>query len=162
MADENKEIIDDLEGEFGTGFEDIAAKPFQTSFPRGTYDFLSTNVYLGRSAASNRKQMVMTCKIEVASTGEEFVGKVYTKTWGLKDEQNMEWLKRDMIALNIEPPKNPKDLIRVMNELTDIRFRGQLVPNKEDPDQYPPNLFLNRGAKLEGAASGGSAKAETF
>jgi len=37
-----------------------------------------------------------------------------------------------------------------------IKFAAQLVPNKEDPKQFPPNMWINRGARIiEGATSGG-------
>lgn len=157
---EQEEILAELEKEFDKGYEGIDARPFAVQFPRCTIKAEITNAYLARSTgASGRKQMVATCNIFECSAGDEFEGKTYTKTWGVENEQNLEWLKRDMLALDIVPPKNPKDLIRVMNELMGIKFSAQLVPNREDPEQYPPNMFLNRGARI---IEGGSGEKERF
>ena len=148
MDNEQQDIASEVDSQFGAGFADVDPRPFSLQFPRGTYSFEITNAYLSRSASgSNRKQLVAVTNIFEASTGDEFVGKTYTKTWGLEDEQNLEWLKRDMIALDIEPPKTGKDLLAIAQKLIGIRFTGQLVPNRDE--QYPANLFLNRGAKVE-------------
>lgn len=153
---EQEEVLAELEQEFETGYEGIDARPFAVQFPRCTIKAEITNAYLNRSSgASGRKQLVATCVLFECSTGEEYEGKTYTKTWGLENEQNLEWLKRDMLALDIVPPKNPKDLLRVINELMGMKFSAQLVPNKEDPEAFPPNMWLNRGARIEGGASGG-------
>lgn len=154
MPDDQTEIVADLESDFQDGFEGIEARPFAAQFPRGTYGLEITNAYLGRSGSSGRKQIVANCTVFEAPNAE-YIGKTYTKTWGLKDAQNIEWLKRDMIALDIKPPAGASDLPRVCNELMGIKLRGNLVPNREDPEQYPPNLFLNRGARVvEGSKEG--------
>lgn len=153
---EQDEVLEELEAAFGTGFEDIDPRPFAVQFPRCTIKAEVTNAYLNHSSGtSGRKQLVAVCNILECSAGEEFEGKTYTKTWGLENEQNLEWLKRDILALDIVPPKNPKDLIRVTNELMGIQFSAQLVPNREDPEQYPPNMWLNRGARVVGTVDGG-------
>ena len=155
MANEQEEVLAELEAEFGTGYEDIEPRPFAVQFPRCQIKAEITNAYLGRSSgASARKQLVATCVLFECSAGEEYEGKTYTKSWGLANAQNLEWLKRDMLALDIIPPKNPKDLLRVINELMGVKFSGTLVPSA-DPDQFPPNMWLNRGARiLEGASEG--------
>lgn len=153
---EQEEVLAELEADFGAGFEDIEARPFAVQFPRCTVKVEITNAFLARSSgAAARKQLVATCDIFECSAGEEYEGKTYTKTWGLANEQNVEWLKRDMLALDIVPPKNPKDLLRVANELAGVKFSAQLVPNREDPEQYPPNMWINRGARIIEGASGG-------
>ncbi len=152
---EQDEVLAELEQAFGAGYEEIEARPFAVQFPRCTIKAEITNAYLGRSSGTAaRKQLVATCVIFECSAGEEFEGKTYTKTWGLENVQNLEWLKRDMLALDIVPPKNPRDLNRVMNELMGIKFSAQLVPNREDPDQFPANMWLNRGARILEGASG--------
>lgn len=156
---EQDEVLVDLEATFGTGFEDVEARPFAVQFPRCTIKAEITNAYLNRSSgASNRMQLVAICKIFECSAGEEYEGKTYTKAWGLANEQNLEWFKRDMLALDIAAPKNPKDILRVINELMGICFTGQLVPNKEDPEQFPPNMWLNRGARIITAGDGKTAE----
>ncbi len=156
---EQDEVIAELESEFKTGYEGVEARPFAVQFPRCTIKAEIANAYIGRSASSGRKQLVAVCNILECSAGEEFAGKTYTKTWGLVDEQNMSWLKRDMLALDIVPPKDPKDLLRIVNELMGINFSAQLVPNREDSEQFPPNMFLNRGARV---LEGGSKDGERF
>lgn len=157
---EQDEILAELEAEFGGGYEGIDPRPFAVQFPRCTIKAEITNAFLGRSSGTSaRKQLVATCIILECSAGDEYEGKTYTKTWGLVNEQNLEWLKRDMLALDIVPPKNPRDLLRVANELAGVKFSGQLVPNREDPEQFPPNLWLNRGARV---IEGGSGEKERF
>ena len=157
MAEQEQEnVLAELEAEFETGYEGIEPRPFAAQFPRCTIKAEITNAYLNHSSgASNRKQLVATCILFECSAGAEYEGKTYTKTWGLENEQNLEWLKRDMLALDVVPPKNPKDLLRVINELMGIKFSAQLVPNKEDPEQYPANMWLNRGARIVEGATGG-------
>jgi len=155
MTNEQEEVIASLETEFQTGFEDIPARPFAVQFPRCSIKAEIVNAYLNRSSsASARKQLVAVCNVYECSAGEEFEGKTYNKIWGLENTQNLEWLKRDLQALDVAPPKNPKDLLRVVNELQGIKFSAQLTPNREDPDNYPPNMWLNRGARI----SDGNAK----
>ena len=158
---EQQEILDGLQNEFQDGYEGIDAIPFAAQFPRGQYKFVVTNAYVNRSAFSNRRQLVAATKTTDASTGDEYVGKAYTKTWGLENAQNLEWLKRDMLALDIAPPKDPRDILRIVNELMGVAFSGNLVPNREDPEQYPPNLFLNRGARIIDGGEGAEGSAGT-
>ncbi len=147
---EQDEILAELANEFKEGYEGIAARPFSAQFPRCTVTVEVTNTFINRSSGeANRKQMVATCNILECSAGEEFVDKAFSKSWGLENEQNLEWLKRDLLALDIAAPKNPKDLLRVMDELTGIKFKAQLVPNKEDAERYPANMWINRGARIE-------------
>lgn len=154
---EQDEVLAELESDFAEGYESIEARPFSVQFPRCKVCVEVTNAFLGRSTgAAARKQLVATCTIYECSAGTEFEGKTYSKSWGMENAQNLEWLKRDMLALDIVPPKNPKDILRVINELMGIKFAAQLVPNKEDPEQFPPNMWINRGARImEGASSGG-------
>ena len=152
---EQDEVLAELEEDFAEGYEGIDARPFMVQFPRCKVSVEVTNAFLGRSSgAAARKQLVATCTIFECSAGAEFEGKTYSKSWGMENAQNLEWLKRDMLALDIVPPKNPKDILRVINELMGIKFAAQLVPNKEDPEQFPSNMWINRGARIiEGAAS---------
>ncbi len=154
--EEQDEVLAELEAEFKEGYEGIDARPFSVQFPRCKVVVEITNAFLGRSTGeAARKQLVATCNILECSAGEEFEGKPYSKSWGMENEQNLEWLKRDMLALDIVPPKNPRDILRVINELISIKFVAQLVPNKQDPEQFPANMWINRGARiLEGATSG--------
>ena len=153
---EQDEVLAELEAEFSAGYEDIAARPFSEQFPRCKVKVEITNAFLNRSSGeANRKQLVATCTILECSAGEEFVNRTYSKSWGLENEQNLEWLKRDMLALDVVPPKNPKDLLRVANELTGIIFAAQLVPNKTDSEQYPANMWINRGARISDGADAG-------
>ncbi len=153
---EQEEILAELEQESETSFENVTPRPFAVQFPRCTIKAEITNAYINRSSCTTaRKQLVATCVLFECSAGEEYEGKTYTKTWGLINEQNLEWLARDMLALDIVPPKNPKDLLRVINELMGVKFSAQLAPNREDPEAFPPNMWLNRGARIiEGAAGG--------
>ncbi len=154
---EQDEVLVELKQDFAEGYEGIDARPFSVQFPRCKVGVEITNAFLGRSSgAAQRKQLVATCTIFECSAGEEFEGKTYSKSWGMENAQNLEWLKRDMLALDIVPPKDPQDILRVINELMGIRFAAQLVPNKEDAEQFPPNMWINRGARImEGASSTG-------
>ncbi len=152
---EQDEVLTELELEFSEGYEGIDPRPFATQFPRCKITVEITNAFINRSSGqAARKQLAATCNIIECSAGEEFVNKTYTKTWGLENAQNLEWLKRDLLALDIVPPKNPKDLLRIVNELMGINFTAQLVPNKEDPEQFPPNMWINRGARVAGTGAG--------
>ncbi len=149
MTSDEQSIIDEMDAQFAKegSMAAVAAQPFALSFERGLYAFECTNAYLGRSATSNRKQLVAVTKVREAPS-EEFIGQNYTKTWGLETPENLAWLKRDMIALGLDEPQSPKDVLEIAHALcAGMCFQGQLVPQKDS--DYPANLFLNKGARRE-------------
>ena len=97
------------------------------------------------------------CVILSSDQGEEFVGKKYSKNWGVETAENWAWLKKDMIALELEEPKDAKDLLALCQQLPGICFTASLVPNKDE--SFPPNCYINKGARrheLEGEGAPGS------
>ncbi len=162
-TEEEQSLIDELDEEFGEeGMADVGARTGLEVLPKGAYGFIITNAYLNRSSGKGRKQLVAVCEVRETNAGDELIGKLYYKTWGLEKAENLEWLNGDLLNLDIAKPQNPKDLLRVAKELVGVGFQAALVDNK-DP-QFAPNCYINRGARrvdLEGknaSANGG----ETF
>jgi hypothetical protein len=123
---------------------DIEAKTSE-QLPKMKVVFCIKNAFLERSGSSGRKQLTADCIILESDIGEEFVNKKYTKRWGLETEENIQWLKKDMNALELPEPKTPKDILSLAGALVGICFNGQLVPNTDE--SFPPNCFINKGAR---------------
>ena len=152
-SNEQQDIVQEMGAQFGD-MANIDAAPQQVQLPKSKVALLIKTAYLNRSQASNRKQLVGSCTVLECSAGDEFIGKTYNKIWGLETEQNIQYFKRDITNLELTPPTKPEDLITLCQQLTGICFDGSLVPNTDD--QYPPNCFINRGARraeLEGQQS---------
>lgn len=161
MTEEEQKIVAELDAQFGATIADIPERP-SDSLPRMTADLKVESAYLERSAQSGRKQLVASCMLLASSAGEESVGKKYKKKWGLETEENWQWLKRDTKALELEPPSTSKALVTLCQQLTGICFTAQLTPNKDQA--FPPNCFINPGARrhdLEGGGSGAAPAAAT-
>jgi hypothetical protein len=85
----------------------------------------------------------------------ELVGHTYTKNWGLKTAENVQWLNADLVSLEFDIIKQKEDFLSVASSLIGIAFDCSLVPNSDA--QYPPNCYINRGARrrdLEGTGTG--------
>lgn len=155
---EEQDIVAELNAQFGTEIADIPARSAE-QLPRMKADLRIENAFLNRSAASGRKQLTASCVILACDAGEEFVGKKYSKQWGLETNDNFQWLKKDILALELPAPTNAKDVGALAQQLTGICFTGQLQPNKDEA--FPPNCFINKGARrheLEGGAAGSSSE----
>jgi len=156
MDMEEKEIMAELEQQFGAELATIPARTVET-LPRMRAVFRITNAYLNRSGASGRKQLTIETDIIESDAGAEFVGKTYKKNWGLETVENIQWLKKDMRCLELGEPADAKDIAALCGQLVGICFSGQLVPNTEEG--FPPNCFINPGARrheLEMGAKGGT------
>lgn len=157
-SQEEVNIVAELDAQFGTEIATIEARTAE-QLPQMKADLRIENAFLNRSSQSGRKQLTIATVILSSNAGEEFVGKKYSKNWGLETVDNWAWLKKDMICLELEPPTDSKSLLALTQQLIGICFTGSLVPNKDE--NFPPNCFINKGARrheLEGSdASGGSA-----
>lgn len=150
MSTEEENIVAELEDQFGAEIADIPARTAD-QLPRMKVAFRIGNAFLNRSQNTGRKQLTAACVILESDAGEEFVGKKYSKQWGVETMENWQWLKKDMLCLELEEPKNAKDLLALCKRLEGICFTGSLVPNIDDA--FPPNCFINKGARrheLEG------------
>lgn len=156
-SQEEENIVAELDAQFGTAIANIEARSSE-QLPQMKADFRIENAFLNRSQTSNRKQLTAAMVILSSDVGEEFVGKKYSKNWGLETAENFSWLKKDMIALELEPPTDPKSVLVLAQQLNGICFTGSLVPNKDE--NFPPNCYINKGARrheLEGdGASAGA------
>jgi len=158
MTQEAENIVAELEQQFGTEIEGIEARSAE-QLPQMKADFRIENAFLNRSSQSSRKQLTIATVILASNVGDEFVGKKYSKNWGLETVDNWSWLKKDMIALELEAPTDAKSLVALTQQLIGICFTGSLVPNKDE--SFPPNCFINKGARRhelegEGASAGAS------
>lgn len=153
------DIAAEVGAQFGEGMADIGARP-GTELPKMKGSFKITNAWLSRSQTSGRKQLEAETEILASDAGDEFVGKKYTKRWGLESEENMQWLNSDMLALGLEEPKSKEGLLALSTTLIGICFNASLVPNKDEA--FPPNMFINRGARREDLEGEGSGKPSRF
>lgn len=151
-SDEEKGIAQELDVQFGTGLADIEKEPFQEQLPPGNYAFRIKNAYLNRSGQTNRKQLIAPGVVLETDAGDELVGKPYSKVWGLENEQNLKYFKRDMEALELPEPKTSADILTLCTLLVGKCFQAILVANKEE--QYPPNCYLNKGARRKDLETG--------
>lgn len=152
MSTEEQNIMDELDAQFGEDMANIPERP-SDMLTRQKATFRIESAYLNKSQTSNRKQLTIATVI-IESNNEESVGKKYKKNWGLETEENIQWLKKDMRALELDPPTNAKSLAALTQLLTGICFVGSLVPNVDEA--FPPNCFINAGARkhdMEGAAT---------
>ena len=156
-SQEEANIVAELDAQFGAEIANIEARTSE-QLPQMKADFRIENAFLNRSTQSGRKQLTAAMVILSSEAGEEYAGKKYSKNWGLETAENFAWLKKDMIALELEPPTDPKSVLALTQQLTGICFTGSLVPNKDD--NFPPNCYINKGARrheLEGEGSTGGA-----
>jgi len=63
-----------------------------------------------------------------------------------------------MKALDLAEPTSPKDLLTITQQLPGICFVAALVENKDEA--YPPNCFINAGARRHDLEGGGQAAAQ--
>jgi len=143
-SQEELNIVSEVEEQFGDEIANIKARTAE-QLPRMKATFLIENAFLNRSSQSGRKQLTASMVILSSEAGEEFKGKKYSKNWGLETAENWAWLKKDMIALELEPPSDGKSLTRLTQQLPGICFTGSLVPNKDE--SFPPNCYINKGAR---------------
>lgn len=153
---EEQSIIAELDAQFGA---EVANIPERTSdqLPKMKCALQIESAYLNKSQTSGRKQLTIAAVILESDAGDEFVGKKYKKNWGLETAENWSWLKKDVRALELEPPSDPKQLLALCGQLQGLSFSAQLTPNQDDA--FPPNCYINKGARrhdLEGGASPGS------
>lgn len=102
-----------------------------------------TNAFVNRSRKASRLQLTAVCTVTAHENGDEFIGKTYHKSWGLKEKENLEWFKGDLVNLEIDPPKDNPDIARVIKELIGISFECTFVDN----EGFPPNCYINAGAR---------------
>ena len=155
-SQEEENIVAELDAQFGAEIANIEARTAD-QLPRMKVDLRFENAFLNRSDSSGRKQLTGACVILSSDQGEEFVGKKYSKNWGLETAENFAWLKKDMIALELEPPTDAKSVLVLSQQLPGICFTASLVPNKDEA--FPPNCYINKGARrheLEGEGAPGS------
>jgi len=161
MSQEEENIVAELEDQFGTEIASIEARTSE-QYPQMKVELKIENAFLNRSTQSGRKQLTAATIILTSDVGEEFIGKKYSKVWGLDTVENWQWLKKDMIALELEPPMDAKSLVPLTQALMGICFTASFVPNKDD--SFPPNCFINKGARrheLEGeGATGGTVSSD--
>lgn len=148
---EEQAIVEELNAQFGTEIADIPERPSDL-LPRMKAVFQIESAFLNRSQTSGRKQLTIACVIRESDQGEEHVGKKYKKNWGLETTENFQWLKKDIRALEIEPPNNAKEVLELCLQLEGICFAGQLVPNVDEA--FPPNCYINKGARKHELESG--------
>ena len=156
-SQEEQNIVAELDAQFGAEIASIEARTAE-QLPRMKVELKIANAFLNRSDASGRKQLTAATVILSSDAGEEFVDKKYSKNWGLETAENFAWLKRDMIALELEPPTDPKSVLALTQQLVGICFTASLVPNKDEA--FPPNCYINKGARrheLEGEGASASA-----
>jgi len=158
MSQEDENIVAELNSQFGAEIANIEARSAE-QLPRMKVELTIENAFLNRSDASGRKQLTAATVILTSDMGDEFVGKKYSKNWGLETTDNWSWLKKDMIALELEPPQDAKSLVALTQQLVGICFTASLVPNKDEA--FPPNCYINKGARRhelegEGAAAAGA------
>lgn len=156
MSTEEQNIVEELNAQFGVEIADIPERPSDL-LPRMKAVLKIESAYLNRSQTSGRKQLTIANVILESDQGEEHVGKKYKKNWGLETAENFQWLKKDMRALEIEPPNNAKEVLELCTQLTGLCFTGQLVPNVDEA--FPPNCYINKGARrheLEDGVGGGA------
>jgi len=159
MGTEEQNITDELAAQFGDEMANIPERP-SDQLPRQKATLRVEAAFLNRSATSNRKQLTVATVI-IESDNTESIGKKYKKNWGLETEENIQWLKKDMRALELDPPTNAASLAALTQLLTGLCFVGTLVPNVDD--SFPPNCYINKGARrhdLEGG-EGVSGKADS-
>lgn len=155
MSTEEQNIVAELDAQFGAAIADIPERPSDL-LPRMKVVLKIESAFLNRSQSSGRKQLTASCVILETDGGPEFVGKKYRKQWGLETEENWQWLKKDMRALELEPPSNAQGVLDLCSQLTGLCFTGQLVPNSDEA--FPPNCFINKGSRrheMEGSGSTG-------
>jgi len=154
MATEEEQIVAELEAQYGDdGIEQIEALE-SAQLPKMKAAFKIDAAFLNKSASSGRKQLTIDCIILESDAGDEFVGKKYQKRWGLETDENLQWFKKDMVGLELEAPKKPREFLALCGTLNGLCFMGSLVPNSDEA--YPPNCFINKGARrhdLEGGAT---------
>ena len=161
MTQEADNIVAELDQQFGSEIAGIEARTSE-QLPKMKVEFRIENAFLNRSQQKGRKQLTAACIILASDAGEEFIGKKYSKNWGLDTVENWQWLKKDMLALELEPPQDAKSLVPLTQALMGICFTGSLVPNVDS--DFPPNCYLNKGARrheLEGeGTAGGTASSD--
>lgn len=153
---EEQNIVSELSAQFDAQLADIEARP-SGQLPKMNCVLKVTNAFLERSQASGRKQMTVTTTILESNAGEEFVGKEYKKHWGLETAENWAWLKRDCKSLELEEPTTAAKLLTIANAMIGICFSAQLVPNSDEA--FPPNCYINKGARRRDYEGAGSVKA---
>ena len=157
-SQEEANIVAELDAQFGGEIAGIAARTAE-QLPQMKVEFKIENAFLNRSSQSGRKQLTASMVILSSDVGDEFIGKKYSKNWGLETADNWAWLKKDMIALELEPPTDAKSLLAITQTLTGICLTASLVPNKDE--NFPPNCYFNKGARRhelegDGTSTGGS------
>jgi hypothetical protein len=143
VVDLANDIVHSLEKEYGSSFGAIGMKKREI-LPEGDYTFSIENAFLNRSKTSNRKQLVVECRVVDSEWGET-LGASYTMRWGLETAENIQWLNTNLANLSITPPVKPADLLNMVTQLIGICFVGTIVASK-DP-QWGPNCFINEGAR---------------
>ena len=106
-----------------------------------------SNTMLNRSR-SGKAQLVAVCDITDHQGDASSIGMSFHKRWGLETAQNFEWLKGDALHLGLGPINSKDDITKFKDDLTEgggIEFVGSFVANEDE--QYPPNLFINAGAR---------------
>jgi len=157
MNNEEQNIVSELEEQFGGAIAGIPERVAE-QLPKMKCVLLIKNAFLNRSQASGRKQLTIQTEVVESDAGEEFVGKDYKKNWGLETEENFSWLKKDMVALELEPPQSAKDLVPLCAQLEGLCFEAQLAPNVDE--NFPPNCYINKGARRH-ELEGGTAKGKS-
>ena len=146
---EQDDVMAELQSQHKAEDVEGVEAPKRDQIAAGKASFRIDNIYLNRSQ-KGRKQLTAVCEITDHAAGPDAIGSMYYKMWGLETPQNLSWLKGDLTNFELDTKliNNPiQNLQDVINAMQDLHFQGTLVPNKEA--QYPPNLFINPGARLK-------------
>lgn len=159
MADQSQEqqqILEQLKQEQGDSFvADTETRKREQIAPAQGVEFRIINSFLGRSSQKGVPQMTFVCQVVSHPEGEKYIGKSYYQNFTLNSEKGMGWLKAFFENLELGSPADFDEIVKLGDEAVEqgVCFVANLVPNQQDPEQYAPNMFVNRGARqrnLEG------------
>lgn len=157
-SQEQQQIIEQMKQEQGDDLvKNTDARTREQIAPGQGVVFKIVNGFLRRSQQQGVPQAVFVCEIVDHPEGDKWVGRNYYNTYGIHTESGISWFKAACNNLEIGEPESYDDIISKLNEAVGVVFQGNLVANREDADQYPPNLFINRGARkreVEGGEGG--------
>lgn len=156
MSQEEQSIVSELEAQFGAAYSEAGTREVE-QLPKMRAVLRITNAFLDRSS-NNRKQLNAECEILESDAGDTYVGKTYTKRWGLETAENLQWLNGDMVSLGLTPPLTPTALLELKVGLVGICLTASLVPNTDE--QFPPNCYINKGARREDLEGTSTSKEE--
>lgn len=104
------------------GFENI---------PDGAYNAKIEKAFIGKSKAG-RLQATFEMKI----AGGELSGKTFNRFAGIDTPENLEWLKGDLVKLDVEPPDDITDLPAILDGLAGTYVSVQVKTKGEYANYY--------------------------